>query len=103
MVVSDWEIYFGNLISRAIIETDAAVVLAVNWLQNTTDGQRLILLCFFVLFVMYVFIGGKRKNAEPVSQKRQAMSAIALIIVVGFGAVGLLNLGGGSLAYLFSR
>jgi hypothetical protein len=74
-----------------------------GWLMSLSDGEKILGLCAFVLFLLLMIISKARRNEDPGSNGRQFSGALVLVMIFAFGAGWTLDAGNGSFAHLFGR
>ncbi|MEQ3745039.1 MAG: hypothetical protein ABNH53_02235 [Henriciella sp.] len=74
-----------------------------GWLLSLSDGEKILGLCAFVLFLLLMIVSKARRNEDPGSNGRQFSGALVLVMIFAFGTGWTLDAGNGSFAHLFGR
>ena len=72
-----------------------------SYFLDLTGAERMLYLCAFILFVIYVIVARARRKYNPGSLGRQFAGAVLLLGVVLIGGNYLLGTGGGTYSGLF--
>lgn len=73
----------------------------IVYLNDTSTEERLLYLCVFILFLIYVIVARARRKYNPGSIGRQIIGAFLVIGVVLFAGGALIESGGGSYSGIF--
>ena len=82
----DVQFYFGEISS---------------YIKDLSNEQRMLYLCAFILFLIYVIIARARRKYNPGSLSRQFAGAVLLLGVVLVGGGALIESGGGNYRGIF--
>lgn len=72
-----------------------------SYFLDLSSAERMLYLCAFILFLIYVIVARARRKYNPGSLGRQFAGAVLLLGVVLIGGNYLLGTGGGTYSGLF--
>ena len=73
----------------------------IIYLNDTSNEERLLYLCAFIMFLIYVIVARARRKYNPGRIGRQIVGAFLVLGVVLFGGGALIESGGGSYSGIF--
>ncbi|WP_300378044.1 hypothetical protein [Henriciella sp.] len=92
-----FETFFKRLKQEAHYYADQTAL----WFQRRSDGEQIILVCLFILLLLFLIVNMSRRGKDPGSTGRQFGGSVVLVMVFAFALGLMIDTGAGSLSFLF--